>query len=53
MLSAQLPADGIGIYDIRLRMPVSLPVESVARLIVSQNGFTSNTVTFPVKSSAH
>jgi uncharacterized protein (TIGR03437 family) len=50
---ARLPQGGIGIYGIRLLVPASMPAESVARLVISQNGVSSNTVTFPVKGSTH
>ena len=53
VLSARLPPGGIGIYDIRLQVPASLPLESMARLVISQNGVSSNAVTFPVKSASH
>jgi uncharacterized protein (TIGR03437 family) len=53
VVSARLPQGGIGIYEIRLLVPASMPAESVARLIISQNGVSSNAVTFQVKGSTH
>jgi uncharacterized protein (TIGR03437 family) len=53
VVSAQLPQGGIGIYSIHLLVPASMPAESVAHLVISQNGMSSNAVTFPVKGSTH
>ena len=53
VLSASLPPGGIGIYEIRLLTPSTLSAESVAHLSISQNGVSSNMVTFPVKSESH
>jgi uncharacterized protein (TIGR03437 family) len=53
VVSARLPQGAIGIYDIRLLVPASLPAESVAHLVISQSGVPSNTVTFPVKGSTY
>lgn len=53
VLSAYLPPGGIGVYEISILIPATLPAESVAYLSISQNGLSSNTVTFPVKSVSH
>lgn len=53
VVSARLPQGGIGIYSIRLLVPPSIPAEFLAHLVISQNGVSSNIVTFPVKGSAH
>jgi uncharacterized protein (TIGR03437 family) len=53
ILSARLPPAAIGIYEIRVITPASVSQESVARLVISQDGNVSNTVTFPVKALSH
>jgi len=47
VLSAELPAEATGIYEVRLRLPASMPAG--ANLILAQNDVKSNVVTFPVE----
>jgi hypothetical protein len=37
------------VYEIKIAVPVELAVRGEAQLTVTQNGRTSNTVTFPVE----
>jgi uncharacterized protein (TIGR03437 family) len=46
VISAALPADATGVYEVRLRLPPELP--AVASLILMQNDNKSNAITFPV-----
>jgi uncharacterized protein (TIGR03437 family) len=46
VLSATLPADATGIYEVRLRLPAEL--SDSANLMLIQNDVKSNVVTFPV-----
>ncbi|MGH9585061.1 MAG: hypothetical protein ACRD4O_19245, partial [Bryobacteraceae bacterium] len=48
VLSSVLPAGSIGVYEIRVLLPSDLPADSKTPLLVVQNGYASNTVTFPV-----
>lgn len=48
VLSAALPAGSIGVYEIRVLLPADLPSDLKTPLLVVQNGYLSNTVTFPV-----
>jgi uncharacterized protein (TIGR03437 family) len=48
VLSAVLPAGSIGVYEIRVLLPDDLPVNTKTPLLIMQNGYVSNTVTFPV-----
>ncbi|MBV9268907.1 MAG: hypothetical protein JO061_22245, partial [Acidobacteriaceae bacterium] len=51
VISAGLPAGGVGTYQIQVLMPSSLPSSGVADIYVAQNAFFSNTVTLPVGSA--
>ena len=46
VLSAVLPADATGVYEVRLRLPAQVPAN--AALVVFQNDARSNAVTFPI-----
>lgn len=48
VLSAALPPGSIGVYEIRVLLPPGLPADTKTPLLVAQNGYLSNTVTFPV-----
>jgi uncharacterized protein (TIGR03437 family) len=48
VLSATLPAGSIGVYEIRVRLPHDLPTNAATELFIAQNGYPSNSVTFPV-----
>jgi uncharacterized protein (TIGR03437 family) len=48
VVSARLPADAIGVYEVQLRLPAGLATRSAAMLSIGQDGNTSNTVTFPI-----
>lgn len=48
VLSAALPSGSIGVYEIRVLLPPGLPADVKTPLLVTQNGYLSNTVTFPV-----
>ena len=50
VIAASLPADAIGIYEVRLRLPAQLP--QGATLVLLQNDSASNAVTFPVQKSS-
>jgi uncharacterized protein (TIGR03437 family) len=47
VVSASLPADATGVYEVRLRLPAQLT--SAPILVLSQNDYRSNAVTFPVQ----
>jgi uncharacterized protein (TIGR03437 family) len=49
VLSATLPQGSIGIYEVRVLLPVNLPSAAAATLAISQNGRPSNIVTIPVQ----
>jgi uncharacterized protein (TIGR03437 family) len=49
VVSAALPADATGVYEVRLRLPDQLASNST--LILLQNDSKSNPVTFPVEST--
>jgi uncharacterized protein (TIGR03437 family) len=49
VVSAVLPAEATGVYAVHLRMPAQLPPS--ATLVLLQNDFKSNAVTFPVDST--
>jgi uncharacterized protein (TIGR03437 family) len=48
VVSARLPADAIGIYEVQVRLPPGLETRSTVSLSISQDVNISNTVTFPV-----
>ena len=47
VVSAELPADATGVYEVRLRLPAEL--SSGVSLVLTQNDTKSNAVTFPVE----
>jgi uncharacterized protein (TIGR03437 family) len=47
VVSASLPAEATGVYEVRLRLPADLPPSPTLTLF--QNESKSNTVTFPVE----
>jgi uncharacterized protein (TIGR03437 family) len=47
VISAKLPQGAVGVYQIEIAVPQEQATASEARLSITQNGFTSNTVTFP------
>jgi uncharacterized protein (TIGR03437 family) len=49
--SARLTEGAVGVYEIRILLPADLSPGPNAELVVSQNGYTSNTVVFPVTST--
>ena len=53
VLHAGLPQGAVGIYEIRLLLPGTLPPGRTANLLISQAGVNSNTVTVPVESTIH
>ncbi len=46
VVSATLPRDAIGVYEVRIHLPVELAAGRKTALLISQGGTTSNTVTF-------
>jgi uncharacterized protein (TIGR03437 family) len=48
VVSAKLPVDAIGVYEVQVRLPAVLETRSAVSLSISQDANTSNTVTFPV-----
>ncbi len=48
--SAVLTEGAVGVYEIHILLPRDLPAEPDAELVISQNGFSSNAVRFPVGS---
>jgi|GEM_PF-1732634 len=53
ILSAALPHQAIGVYEVRILLPDDLPADPKTPLLIEQDGFTSNTVTIPVGSAVH
>ena len=51
--SAGLPPGSIGIYEVRVIVPETVETGSSAHLVIMQNGYLSNTVTFPVRNTPH
>ncbi len=49
VISAVLPRDSWGIYELRIVLPPELRPDPKALLTISQAGVTSNTVTFPLR----
>jgi uncharacterized protein (TIGR03437 family) len=49
VVSASLPADATGVYEVRLRLPAQLTSDPA--LVLLQNDSRSNAVTFPVQLS--
>ncbi len=48
VISADLPSGAMGVYEIHLILPTDLPSDANTPLVITQNGYESNTVTFPV-----
>lgn len=48
VISAVLPTGSIGVYEIRVLLPENLPADAKTPLLIVQNGYLSNTVTFPM-----
>ena len=53
VLSATLPRQAIGVYELRILLPDDLPSDPKTPLAVEQDGFVSNTVTIPVQNTVH
>jgi uncharacterized protein (TIGR03437 family) len=49
VVSATLPRGAAGVYEVRVILPGDLGSKSSAQLVLTQNGNTSNTVTFPLE----
>lgn len=49
--SAILTPGAVGVYEIHILLPNDLPPDPDAELVVSQNGFASNTIQFPISAS--
>ncbi len=49
VLSAKLPEGATGVYQIEIALPQALEPNTLASLSVAQNGYGSNTVSFPVR----
>ncbi len=50
IISAGLAPGGIGVYNVQVLMPSSLPASGVVPVYIAQNAFISNTVSVPVGS---
>ncbi len=46
--SAILTPGAVGVYEIHILLPNDLPSDPYAELMVSQNGYASNTIQFPI-----
>lgn len=46
--SAVLTPGAVGVYEIHILLPHDLPPDPDAELLISQNGYTSNTIRFPI-----
>ncbi|MBV9307598.1 MAG: hypothetical protein JOZ45_15745 [Acidobacteriaceae bacterium] len=53
VLHAGLPQGTVGVYELRVLLPESLPPGRTANLLISQAGVNSNTVTVPIESTIH
>jgi uncharacterized protein (TIGR03437 family) len=53
VLHAGLAQGAVGIYEVRVLLPVSFPPGSSRNLMIAQAGVNSNTVTFPAASAIH
>ncbi|MGA8028498.1 MAG: hypothetical protein WB992_15245 [Bryobacteraceae bacterium] len=53
VVSATLPRQAIGVYEIRIVLPPDLPSDPKTPLLIMQNGLLSNTVTIPVENAIH
>jgi uncharacterized protein (TIGR03437 family) len=52
VISADLPSGALGVYEIHLVLPTDLPTDANTQLFITQNGYESNAVTFPVAAIA-
>lgn len=48
VVAAELPPSALGIYQVRIVLPPDLSPDPAAQLRISQNGLSSNTITFPL-----
>jgi uncharacterized protein (TIGR03437 family) len=46
--SAILTPGAVGVYEIHVLLPNDLPSDPNAELFISQNGYASNTIQFPI-----
>jgi uncharacterized protein (TIGR03437 family) len=51
VISATLPKDAIGVYEVRIILPTDLPTDGKTPLVITQDGVVSNTVTIPVQNT--
>ena len=49
VVSAKLPEEALGVYEIRVILPPESSGKGTAQLFLTQSGNTSNTITFPVE----
>ena len=49
VLSAKLPQGATGVYQVEVALPQSLERNTLASLYISQNGYASNTISFPLR----
>jgi uncharacterized protein (TIGR03437 family) len=49
VVSAKLPEDAVGVYEIRVILPADTGGKGTAQLFLTQAGNASNTITFPVE----
>lgn len=51
VLSAELPAGAVGVYQVRILVPPDIRADPKAQLFITQHGVTSNTIVLPVQRS--
>jgi uncharacterized protein (TIGR03437 family) len=51
VVSAVLPQRSIGIYEVRVVLPLDLPNNPKTQLLIAQNGYVSNRITVPIQSA--
>lgn len=49
VVSAKLPLDAVGVYEIKVRLPPETPGRETAQLFLTQAGNSSNTIKFPIE----
>jgi uncharacterized protein (TIGR03437 family) len=49
VVSAKVPKDALGVYEIRVILPPDSGNSGTAQLYLTQTGNSSNTITFPVE----
>jgi uncharacterized protein (TIGR03437 family) len=49
VVSAVLPQRSIGIYEVRVVLPLDLPNNPKTQLLIAQNGYVSNRILFPYR----